>query len=496
MRGMSRTVLIIACIFAFMCAVAFNPSPSLAAKTREKAKAAKAESEDNLAGKVNDSFDVGKMSDMSDFDPSNPIVPTGDTIKIGIIEPFSGLTSFIGEAWYLCIQWVAHDYNKRGGIWVDGKKKMVEVIKGDTMAKLDQVKKVCERMALREKVHVMVGSEGTPAMKIIQETANKYKIIANNFEAYSDDLMDALNFNRYSFQSTYDTTQIGRSIAYYYGQVRKKEKRFYILCQDYGYGHLLAEGFKKGLKDYYPEAQIVGEDYHKLFLMDFAPYLTKIKAADAEVVFTGDWIPDLSNLIKQARQYGIKIPFAGKDMDNPNMASDLGMAGSIGLVSISDYDTTNPMFKTAKEKKYHKIWNDLWKTKWKTPPYNTNAFRYAEPFLTGRTVSHAYWLFSVIERAKSTDPEKIINVWENDRYRTLNGKVLTMRACDHKLIQDMAVIELVPPAQQKISYNIPPYYWYEDFGYTGPVSVIPAVKVLPFMDQNLDRCKGKNGWGR
>jgi hypothetical protein len=70
-----------------------------------------------------------------------------------------------------------------------------------------------------------------------------------------------------------------------------------------------------------------------------------------------------------------------------------------------------------------------------------------------------------------------------------------MRACDHKAIQDLAVLELVPPQQQKISYNIPPYYWFKDFCFTGPVSVIPAGKVLPFMDQNLDRCKGKNEWG-
>ena len=34
-------------------------------------------------------------------------------------------------------------------------------------------------------------------------------------------------------------------------------------------------------------AQLVGEDYHKLFLTDFAPYLTKIKASGAEAVYTG-----------------------------------------------------------------------------------------------------------------------------------------------------------------------------------------------------------------
>ena len=55
---------------------------------------------------------------------------------------------------------------------------------------------------------------------------------------------------------------------------------------------------------------MVGEDYHKLFLTDFAPYLTKIKASGAEVIYTGDWIPDAANLVKQARQMGVILPFA------------------------------------------------------------------------------------------------------------------------------------------------------------------------------------------
>jgi hypothetical protein len=59
----------------------------------------------------------------------------------------------------------------------------------------------------------------------------------------------------------------------------------------------------------------------------------------------------------------------------------------------------------------------------------------------------------------------------------------------------MAVTEYVAPRDQKISYNIPPYYWYKGTSWSGPVSVIPAAYVLPSMDPNLDRCKGKNGWG-
>ena len=77
----------------------------------------------------------------------------------------------------------------------------------------------------------------------------------------------------------------------------------------------------------------------------------------------------------------------------------------------------------------------------------------------------------------------------------MTGKVLKMRACDHKVIQDLMIEEYVPPEQQKISMTIPPYYWYKGQSTTGPSYRIPADKVLPSIDPDSDRCKGKNGWG-
>jgi ABC-type branched-subunit amino acid transport system substrate-binding protein len=222
--------------------------------------------------------------------------------------------------------------------------------------------------------------------------------------------------------------------------------------------------------------------------------LTKVKASGAEAVFTGDWIPDLSNLLKQARQTGIMIPFADRIMDDPAMLAELGIEGSKGLINITQAEYTNPYFKTPEQIKFHKVWCDLWKNKW-TKPFNSKLIAHPD----GQIASYLmqlYWLMSVIERAKSTDPEKIIQVWETDSYKTLSGKILRMRACDHKVIQDLSISEFVPPDQQKVSYNIPPYYWFNDCSYTGYLHVIPAAKIIPWMDQKLDRCKGKNDWGK
>jgi len=498
---MKKNIRILTCflsVFFILSIVAFCPSTPFAAKPAKTVKAVKADKtvKGSMAEKVpkpNAAYDVSKMGDVSDFDPATWVVPTGDTIKIAYLNSFSGPGAINGQIHLAPIIFAAHDINKRGGIMVDGKKKMIEVIAADTMTKADQTKKICERLVLQDKVHVLMGTSGSHLMKIINEVANKYKVIALNESSLSVDLMDATNFNRYSFMASPGSDQVGRSMAYYYGQIRKKEKKFYIICQDYLFGHAMADGFKKGLKEYYPEAQIVGEDYHKLFLTDFAPYLEKIKASGAEVIYTGDWVPDSSNLLKQARQMGIRLPFAQAFMSDPNSLQEVGVEGTKGLVHIDLFDMPVPFKFYPPYIKFYKAWNDQWK-KWKTPPYNSPLFEHGISVI-GLYGQHAYWLFSVIERAGSTDPEKIIKVWEGDTYRYANGSIVKMRACDHRAIQDFSITEYVPSEQQKVSMTIPPYYWHKGCSFNGPAWLIPAEKVLPGMDQKLNRCTGKNDWG-
>ena len=173
MKSIGKGIFILVCILSFLTLTAFGPSPAAAAGL----------------GKPNAAFDVNKMGDMSDFDPNNPVIPTGDTIKIAL-GGFLFRTGGLGgtDLLYISVLWAAHDINKRGGILVDGKKKLVEVIKADHMSKPDQCKKICERMVLQEKVHVLWGTDGSHLMKVINETANKYKVIAQNTAALSDDL--------------------------------------------------------------------------------------------------------------------------------------------------------------------------------------------------------------------------------------------------------------------------------------------------------------------
>ena len=59
-----------------------------------------------------------------------------------------------------------------------------------------------------------------------------------------------------------------------------------------------------------PDIEIVGDDLHPMLAVkDFAPYIAKIKASNADAVITANWSADLTLLVKAAKESGLKLPF-------------------------------------------------------------------------------------------------------------------------------------------------------------------------------------------
>ena len=365
------------------------------------------------------------------------------------------------------MSWVAHDINKRGGLLVDGKTKKIQIIKGNDQSKPAITKKIVEQLCLEDKVDVLWGCSGSHLGLIVQQTAGKYKVIYTNPLSVSDELMGGKNFNRYSFRTCLNATMFGDAMAYFYS--KRPENKFYILCQDYMYGHSMANAFKQGLAKYKPNAEILGEDYHQLFLKDFAPYLTKIKASNAEVLFTADWDPDSGNLLKHARQLGMNIPIANLYLDNPSSIATVGGPAGVGIVRCSDHLIS---IDTPENRFINKEWNKQ-SMKWKTP-YKGPIFNYPETTL-GRVLVMGYWLVDVIKRAESTNAEKIIETWEGDVYKSITG-IVKMRAHDHQVVRDLYVSE----------YKYPNEY-YENIACPDTPVVIPAEKCTSPVPTDLKR---------
>ena len=409
----------------------------------------------NAVMSANSAFDLADMSDMSDYDPNNVVQPTGDTIKLGFIDIMTG-PSTTGELYWPIITFVAHDLNKRGGIRVDGKMKKIEVIRGDTQGKPAGAKKAAERLCLEQKVDILWGASGSHLVKVIADVAKEYKVPFMNPLSLADELMDEKNFNRYTFRTQCNITQWNMALAYYFS--KQPARKFSILCQDYMYGHSMGGAFKKYMTQYTPDAEIVSEDYHQLWLKDFAPYLTKIMAAGPDVLYTGDWLPDGDNLLKQARSMGLNLPVANIYITNPATLSAVGIEGSKNMIyCFPTIIGDSP--RTEAQKKLMTKWPD---------------------FIGGQTISDTYWLFDVIARAGSTDPEKIIEVWEGDVYDSIQG-VRTMRAEDHQAIFDIYVAEGTYPTQEV--YPGQPYS--ENYAGVSEIFTVPQKYCTPPIPEGL-----------
>jgi branched-chain amino acid transport system substrate-binding protein len=389
---------------------------------------------------------VPLKGDLANFDPNNPkfYVTSGDTIKLGIYDSFSGPNAYMGEAYTALLAFVAQDINSQGGIKVDGKMKKIQIVKIDTQTSADASKRALEKAILQDKIHAFSGVGGTHLAKIGQAMAKEYKVIFINLSAYSDELNMLPDFNEYYFRTCGTSSTTAKALAVFYKN--RPETKFYILAQDYVWGHESTEVFKKTIKEYKPNAKIVGEEFFQIFNKDFAPYLEKVRASGAEVIIQMSWGADNENLVKQTRQLGMKsplnpdlfIPMASPWLDDDRPLEVIGGPAGRGLVLCTDFQINRDL---PNSKKLNDLWHKLWKT-WKAP-YNTKLYMWPQGGWY-RNLTGYYWYFQVLQKAGSLDPKKVIAAWEGDTFDFFGWKHY-MRPDDHQVVADRPIAELEFP---------------------------------------------------
>jgi branched-chain amino acid transport system substrate-binding protein len=343
-----------------------------------------------------------------------------DTIKIGQIDPFSGPFEYAGRMYYNGIKFAVDEQNAKGGLLG----KQIEIIKADSELKPDVATRRAKKLILEKKVNFISTGTGSHIAIALNKVATGYKTIMINYGGMSD-IIQGEEFSRYAFRVCQNSYNFTSALAQL--MATKPYRKFYIICQDYAWGHDVAKAFKEQIKRYLPDAQVVGEDYHPLATKDFGPYITKVIAAKADAVFTGNWGPDARLLVKQARSLGLKAPYPfvmtfGVD---PYVEQELG-DDSVGIHGAYDYtlrvDTPENKAMIAKYHALHKNSKDVldW---W---PVGS----------TGHTIFGWQMVFAAVEKAGSLDPEKIIAAFEGMRYKTPVGW-WSMRKCDHQVILPM-----------------------------------------------------------
>ena len=96
-------------------------------------------------------------------------------------------------------------------------------------------------------------------------------------------------------------------------------KKVYLLNQDYLFGQGFQHDVRRFLAQQRPDAQIVGDELIPLGkVKEFSPYISKIKAAGAQALITGNWGPDMTLLIKAGVDAGL---VSNTTRSSPNSAA-------------------------------------------------------------------------------------------------------------------------------------------------------------------------------
>ena len=376
------------------------------------------------------------------------------SIKIGIVEPLSGPVAYIGEANVAGFRFGAERLNAAGGVL--GRK--IELVTADSELKPDVATRRANDLVLGEKVDFLAVNTGSNIAKAVSQVAaqNKKVFFSTGTEAAE---LTGEEFFETTFRCCLNTDMHSAELAIYFTKLApQKYAKFYLLNQDYNFGRAAADGFKKKFNRVKAGNQaIVGDEYHPLQkVQDFAPYVTKIMASGAEVLMTGDWGQDLRLLLQQGAALGWKVKVGNYFLDDPTVAKGVGKP-VVGQITADAYLCT---VESPENKEFVKAWRAR---------YPDAPVSYRVPSLTcGRCASAVVWLGDVVKRAGGLDTEKVIKAWENAKFKTLWGAEVEMRACDHQMLTQGYVAEVLEP--EKIPPDI--RYFGTEFPYIGKPTLI------------------------
>ena len=226
------------------------------------------------------------------------------TVKVGGVAPLSGPLAVYGVECKNGIDLAVEEINAAGGI--NGSKIVFicEDDEGDAAKSVNAYKKLVSR----DKARVVIGSLTSGCTLAITKLAQAQKVIQIAPAATAPAITDAGNFIfRTCFIDPFQGRVVGKFAA-----VNLKCRNaaiLYDIGNDYSVG--LTENFEKEFKT--NGGSVVAKESYGTGDKDFNAQLTKIKAANPDVVYLPDYYGTVALIAKQLRAQGINTPIIGAD---------------------------------------------------------------------------------------------------------------------------------------------------------------------------------------
>jgi len=356
------------------------------------------------------------------------------TVKIAFIDPLSGLMAPVGQNQLHSWQYIADLANQKN--WAGGPK--FEIVGFDNKLSPQESLTVLKQVIDQGIRYVVQGNGSSVALALADAVAKHNErnpgkeIVYLNYAAVDPDLTNSkCNFWHFRLDANSDMKM--EALTTYLAK-DKNVKKVYLLNQNYSFGQAVARAAKEYLAKKRPDIQIVGEDLHPLAqIKDFAPYVSKIKAAGADTVITGNWGSDLALLIKAGKDAGLNANYFTYYAGTTGVPTAMGAAGEDKVKFVGYWNVNNEKFVGADVAMgYQKKFND--------------------DYYTMATYTGIAFLAKAFKETKSTDPIKVAHALEGMKVESLNGEV-EMRKSDHQALQPLYIAKWVKVDGKTVKYD-------------------------------------------
>lgn len=228
---------------------------------------------------------------------------TPETIKIGTIQPISGAISVYGIQTTNAAKMAVEEINAKGGILG----KQVELIVEDDEASPEKTTNAFTKLVTLDKVVGIMGALTSKCTLAITAQAQAESVPLITPTSTNDTVTDA---GDYIFRACYKDSFQGVVVAGFAADTLKATTAavLYDVSNDYSKG--LLENFKKGFEA--KGGTVIAESYNSGD-KDFNAQITKLKAANPQVLFIPDYYSTVALIAKQVRAQGLTIPMLGAD---------------------------------------------------------------------------------------------------------------------------------------------------------------------------------------
>ena len=281
---------------------------------------------------------------------------SGDTIKVGANFELTGNVANYGNATIEGLQLAIDEANEAGGI--NGKK--IELVSVDDKSEAAESINAATKLISDDDVKIIVGPATTGLVLAETQTATDAKVpIIAPCATSPEATVENGKVKPYVFRSCFIDPQQGEVMATFAAKELKAKTAVIYVDNSSDYSKNLAKVFKEKFEA--AGGKVVMEEAFLQKDQDFKATLTKLKTANADVMFVPAYYEEVGKIVKQAREMGINSAILGTDGWDDTKVVDIAGADALNNTFFSTHysekDAEVQGFIEAYKKKYNRAPN-------------------------------------------------------------------------------------------------------------------------------------------